>query len=203
MRRMVPPRPDHPQPGAIAGHVPAELLLDGGIDEHPVDPRQRRGEMEQGDDTGRPEGGIDAAPVRLHQARRREILPRGRRKRRLRGEIEVDIGIEPDLVADMPARDGAAPRAGKVADIEIRQSGRLGPGGQELDASDGARRPPEAAFARTDRLEARPLRRKLDRARQAARPRAADDAQRSWCGQVLGQGADRHRGQQAGETEPP
>ena len=124
---VAPPGPDQPEPGAVAGDLVAELLLDRRIDQDAIDVRQAGGEVEQGD-VGRAASARDRTPRPSGRTRlgRFDRRPPGEREQRMgRIDIEPDVGVDAHLVADMPAAQRAAARVGDVADIDVGQPGRL------------------------------------------------------------------------------
>ena len=75
MGGMAVPRPDQPQPAAIACHLPAKLLLDRRIHQDPVHIGKLRRHMQQPFDGRVPHGWIDIAPIRSHHARQLHCFP--------------------------------------------------------------------------------------------------------------------------------
>ncbi|CAH2604279.1 conserved protein of unknown function [Rhodovastum atsumiense] len=177
---MAPPGPDQPQPGPVAGHLAAELQLDGGIDQDAIDPRQAGGQPQQRHMPGPPARRIDRAPVRTHQAGRVDRLALGHQAQRMRRiDIEPDIGVDAHLMADMAAAQRAAPGAGDVTHVDVRQPRGLGQPAQAQQGRDHVRMPPERTAGRPDRLHSGGGIGQRHGAGDAARPLTTDHPHRT------------------------
>ena len=177
VRIMPAPRP-HPAQPRFPTMPAAQLLLDRRIDQQPVEPRHLRRQPDQGDMAFGEVRRVHPGPIRQHQRDFRNPFPLRRRHQRLGVEVEPYIGIDPGLMAGMAEGHRPTARLREVADPQVRQPHRPGAAGEGLDPGDHRRVPPMPVARNAHRLPARPLVRQFHRARDAAKPRAADDAHR-------------------------
>ena len=127
----------------------------------------------------------EAALVGAHHAGRLQVLTLGDVQDRFPRQVQIDVHVQPDLVADMAAHDRPAARAREFADVEFRQPRPLRTGGQGADGLDGRGRAPERGFSGADGRKPRPAGRQLHRPGDAARAlRTEDDAQGTGCGSI-------------------
>ena len=142
MRGVVVPRPHQAQPGPVTLGGFTQLLLDCGIDQDAIDVGQARRQMQQVDHVRRPARQVNAPLIRSYHAWQLHRLALRRGQSVLRRDIQPDIDIEAELMAQMAPRQRPPARAGNVLDIEIAQACRMGLLAQLFDTGDGQRRAP-------------------------------------------------------------
>ena len=125
MRGVVVPWPHQAQPGPVTLGGFTQLLLDCGIDQYPIDVGQARRQMQQGHHVRRPARQFHASLIGPHHAWQLHRLALRRSQSVLRRDIQPDIDIEAELVAEMATRQRPTARAGNVLDIEITQARRM------------------------------------------------------------------------------
>ncbi|TWH27212.1 hypothetical protein L611_000500000420 [Aminobacter sp. J15] len=112
---MAPDRPHLAQPGAVARHRVAQLLLDAGMHQHALDIRVARRALEQRRMRRRPLAVVDIERVLLEQRDEIHLLALLVREAPVRHRQEPDVRIEAELMGSMAGGHRSATRLRNVA----------------------------------------------------------------------------------------
>ncbi len=156
MAVMPAPGTDEAHPG-LAGMGGTEAALDAVVDEDTVNAGQFRGHADQPCVGLSEKVWVHGGLIGKDERALRKGLPRPCRDERLRGEVQPNIGIQPNLMAGMSEGQGTASGLAEIANPEIGQAGTSRTACELTNRGDQHRVAPVAVPREPHGLPARPF----------------------------------------------